>query len=197
VKDPNAGSTTNYPSPRHAGLLEWVKEQVNKLRGGGRGRSARGAYEETGSGGQGEGLYSGGSRRGRDVEDDAWDSRVGGRDEETYGGGGGGNAGFSGYEEQELGLAPTPGYAGGAGGAGAGGEYASYDDERSATAGKLGRENPFGDHHEAPSLRSVSPRPESSRAGGAQGHTKGQDSLGSAGSDGSQTRKSAFRENMS
>lgn len=163
VKDENAGSTTNYPSPRHAGFIEWVRGKFTNK------RTARGAYEETGPR---EGLHRG---RGRDGEDDAWDTRVGTRDDEMYGAGPDRGA-VGGYQEQELGLAPA-------------GEDTSYDNR-----GRLGRENPFGDQNEAQSLRSVSPRPESSR--GQPGHVKGQDSLASAGSAEGNTRKSAFREGI-
>lgn len=157
VKDESAGSATNYPSPRHAGVMEWFRGQFDKMRNK---RTARGAYEETGPR---EGLYRGGARR--DGEDDAWDSRVGGREEETYGAGGD-RGGYGGYEEQELGLAPS-----------------GYEE----VGASRGRENPFGDENAAPSLRSVSPRPE------GQGHTKGQESVGSTGSG---TKKSAFREGI-
>ncbi len=190
MKDEPAGSATNYPSPRHAGIIEWAKEQIDKMRNK---RTARGAYEETGPR---DGLYRG-VGRGRDgggAEDDAWDTRVGTRDDEMYGPGANDRAGYGGYEEQELGLAPTPGlsvqdtsYGGGSGRPLD--DYAGY--EAGSAGGRLGRENPFGDENRAPSLRSVSPRPEESR-----GH-KAQDSLASAGSDGSHTaKKSAFREGI-
>ena len=143
-------------------------------------RTARGAYEETSGEGAG-GYRSAGGRGGRSgPEDDAWDTRVGG---EEY---------HAGYEEQELGLAPTPGlqnepYGGASDYTGARG----FQDNR----GRLGPD-PFGDQHEADSLRSVSPRPH-------EGHTRGQASIGTTGSAGSNepasptgTRKSAFREDM-
>ena len=160
-------------------------------------RTARGAYEETGPR-ENAGLYRGvGGRGGRDaggVEDDAWDTRVGSRDDEMYGAGSVDRAGYGGYEEQELGLAPTPGlnvedtsYMGGSGRPLD--DYAGY--EGGSAGGRLGRENPFSDENQAPSLRSVSPRPEESR------RHKPQDSLASAGSDGSHTaKKSAFREGI-
>jgi hypothetical protein len=161
MKDENAGSATNYPSPRHAGITEWFREIFDKMRNK---RTARGAYEETGPR---ENLYRGGTR-GRDGEDDAWDPRVGGRDEEMYAAGGD-RSGYGGYEEQELGLAPS-----------------GYEE----VGANRGRQNPFGDENAAPSLRSVSPRPES------QGHTRGQESITSTGSGGGGTKKSAFREGI-
>ncbi|KIX02839.1 uncharacterized protein Z518_08782 [Rhinocladiella mackenziei CBS 650.93] len=187
--------SSNYPAPRHASPLEWIRDQFSKL---GNKRMARGAYEEAG----GESGYvggRGGGRRGRGVEDDAWDTRVG--NEDAYGSG----PGYSGYEEQELGLAPTPGlhaepYSGGSGGdyLGAGRGYSDADGRgRPSSSRGLGSENPFGDQNEAPSLRSVSPRPEAD----IRVHTKGNDSLDTQGSgDGNSspisTRKSVFREEM-
>ncbi|OAL38326.1 hypothetical protein AYO20_02385 [Fonsecaea nubica] len=198
-------ASSNYPAPRHAGPLEWARDQFSKLT---RRRTARGAYEEAGSGA--DGLVSGGSRGrgGRGMEDDAWDTRVG--NEDPYGPG----VGYSGYEEQELGLAPTPGlqnepYGSGSRG-GSGGDYlgatgsAGYSDLDVSGRGRPGsssRDNPFGDQHEAtPRLRSVSPRPESDAAA-AKGHTKGNQSVDTQGSgDGNSspisTRKSAFREGI-
>lgn len=171
-------STTNYPTPRSSGPVEWVRDQLDKLRNK---RTARGAYEET----SGEGGYRAPGRGSRGVEDDAWDTRVG-RDEDPYGP----SQGYSGYEEQELGLAPTPGlqnepYGGTTDYTGARGHQ--YQDSR----GQLGAD-PFGDHNEAESMRSVSPRPADDRA-----HTKGQASLDSTSSmSPSGTRKSAFREGI-
>jgi hypothetical protein len=173
-----------------------MREQLDRLRNK---RTARGAYEETGPR---EGLYRSGG--GRDAsgaamgaEDDAWDTRVGGRDEELYASGGGGadRGGYGGDEEQEIGLTPATGLGADTSysstGAGARGDYAGYD---SVSAGKQkARDNPFGDEHVAPSLRSISPRPESSR--GVAGHVKGQDSTASAGSDVSH-KKSVFREGI-
>ncbi|EXJ91235.1 hypothetical protein A1O1_04345 [Capronia coronata CBS 617.96] len=191
-----AQGSSNYPAPRHAGPVEWIREQFSRLTNK---RTARGAYEEADS----EGGYSGAGRRGRGVEDDAWDTRVGNEDPYVSG-----PAGYSGYEEQELGLAPTPGlhnepYAGGSG-VGDGGDYLgaapSYVDVgargRPVSAKSL---DPFGDQNEAPSLRSVSPRPEADTSG--RGHAKGSQSLDTQGSgDGSSsptsTRKSAFREGI-
>ena len=119
------------------------------------------------------------------------------REEDPYGAGPGGY-----YEEQELGLAPTPGlvnepYGGGS----------SYLDARTGYEGERGRsqnraglqpggagaaaqgQNPFGDDNEAASLRDVSPRPE--------GHVKGQESLDSTTADSpTSTRKSMFREGL-
>ena len=67
--------------------MEWIKDQLDKLRNR---RTAQGAYEETG-GQQEQGIaYGAGgpTRRGRGVEDDAWDTRVG--NEEPYASGPGG-----------------------------------------------------------------------------------------------------------
>lgn len=194
----NRQGSTNYPAPRRSGPLEWIRDQIAKL---GNKRTARGAYEE--AGGEGGGYSGGGgARRGRGVEDDAWDTRVG--NEDPYGASG---PGYAGYEEQELGLAPTPGVQGGpyAGGGGSGGgDYLSAG-QRGYTDTERGRPgsraaDPFGDQNEVPSLRSVSPRPEGEPRGG--GHTKNSQSLDTQGSgDGNtspiSTRKSVFREQMS
>lgn len=156
-------------------------------------RTARGAYEEAGA--ESAGGYASGGRTGRRLEDDAWDTRVG--NEDPYGDRSD-RAGYSGYEEQELGLAPTPGlnnesYGGGRAGAGGGGDYlgASGYNERGRSRGG-GGSDPFGDQNEAPSLRSVSPRPHEG------GHTKGNESLDT--NDGNtspiSTRKSVFREGI-
>lgn len=182
--------SSNYPAPRHAGPLEWIRDQFAKL---GNKRTARGAYEEA----DGEAGLVGSGRRARGGEDDAWDTRVGNEDPYT-----GGQGGYSGYDEQEVGLAPTPGlhtepYAGGSG---SGGDYVGAGRGYSGPDGR-GRPgssiNPFEDQNEVPSLRSVSPRPEAD----GRGHTKGNQSLDTQGSgDGnsspSSTRKSVFREGI-
>lgn len=144
------------------------------------------------------------------MEDDAWDTRVG--NEDTYGTGPGGY-----YEEQELGLAPTPGLQNEPYGAGS-----SYLDARTGYENERGRsqnrspglkasglqpsgpghsrtgstgQNPFGDDNEAASLRDVSPRPEPD---GRSGHVKGQTSLDlqHGGDSPTSTRKSMFREGL-
>lgn len=202
-------SATNYPTPRSAGPIEWIKDQLDKLRNR---RTARGAYEESGSQQEAGLAYgaAGSARRGRGVEDDAWDTRVG--NEDLYGGGAGGL-----YEEQELGLAPTPGVHSEPYGAGS-----SYLDARTGYENERGRsqnrspglttgglqpgrsghsksgsagQNPFGDDNEAASLRDVSPRPE---IDGRSGHVKGQASLDSqhGGDSPTSTRKSMFREGL-
>jgi len=197
-------ASSNYPAPRHAGPFEWVRDQFAKLT---RRRTARGAYEETGRGA--DGLVSGaprGGRGARGMEDDAWDTRVGNEDPYAPAGG------FSGYEEQELGLAATPGaqtepHGGGRTapgdylGATSGGNYSDVDVSGRGRPGSSSRENPFGDQHEAPRLRSVSPRPEPE--GSSKGHPKGNmslDTLGSGSADGNtspiSTRKSIFREGI-
>lgn len=166
-------SATNYPTPRSSGPVEWIKDQINKLRNP---RSARGAYEETGNTSAGGYTPAGArGRGGRGFEDDAWDTRVGGAHEDPYGGGQGGYA--AGYEEQELGLASTPGL-----------HAESYGGAR----GRQGNENPFDDQYQAPSLRSVSPRPEVDTRGHHAGASL--DSTGSGGDSPNGTRKSAFRE---
>lgn len=192
--------SSNYPAPRSSGPIEWLRDQFERLRNR---RSARGAYEETG----GDLNYAGGGRRGRGLEDDAWDTRVG--NEYPYGHG---PTGGYGYEEQELGLAAsTPGlhnepYGGGSDYIGGGdareGAYPIEAINRgrppSSTSRNLGGENPFGDQNEAVSLRSVSPRPEVDTAA-AKGHTKGNSSLDSEGGGNSSptsTRKSVFREGI-
>jgi hypothetical protein len=181
-----SGSSSNYPAPRHAGPVEWIRDQFAKLSNR---RTARGAYEEAGE----SALGGGAARRGRGAgaEDDAWDTRVG--NEDSYAAAG---PGYSGYEEQELGLAPTPGLHNEAYGGGRG--YADTTDGR-GRSGNPGGLDPFGDQNEAPSLRSISPRPEGDGRGG---HTKGNQSLDTQGSgDGNSSptsqRKSVFREQMS
>ena len=177
-------------------------------------RTARGAYEETGGQQESGVAYgaAGPARRGRGVEDDAWDSQV--RDEDPYAGGPGGY-----YEEQELGLAPTPGLVSEPYGSGS-----SYLDARTGYENERGRsqnrspglktsglqpgqqghsrpgsagQNPFGDDAEAASLRDVSPRPEMDGRGA---HVKGQASLdsqhGGGGDSPTSTRKSMFREGL-
>ena len=184
-------SSTNYPTPRSSGPLEWIRDQLDKLRNK---RTARGAYEETGRGT--DGSYAGanaGLARGRD--DDAWDTRAPGRDEEeAYAAGPGGY-----YEEAELGLAPTPGvqtfhtpepYAGGRT------DYMGAAGERGRSAQRMGdgasslKVDPFSDQNEAASLRSVSPRP----VDGPR-HGQGQGSLEVKG-DSPTSRKSMFREGL-
>ena len=205
----NRGSAGNYPAPRSTGPLDWIKDKIAVLRNK---RSARGAYEEPTEGGTG---YAG-ARRGRGLDpDDAWDARVV-NEADAYGPGGY-------YEEQELGL-HTPAAAATTaepyGGAGYGGStlpaYGEGDRGRSksreppvAIAGgqrglenrfdeEMGRkpatDNPFGDQHEAQSLRGVSPRPVVDTSAGAPlGHKQGQGSQ----EDGSPTeRKSMFRESL-
>lgn len=182
-------STTNYPTPRSSGPLEWIKDQVAKLRNK---RTARGAYEETGRGA--DGSYTG--ARGRD--DDAWDTRAPGREEDdSYAA-----AGPGGYDEEaELGLAPAPAVAGlhapepygGAAGRtdyrGGGGSDRGRSGQRShgTGAGSL-TADPFGDQHEASSLRDVSPRP--------VGHGQGGGSLEVKGGDSPTERRSMFREGL-
>jgi hypothetical protein len=168
-----AVSATNYPTPRSAGPIEWIKDQFAKLSNR---RTARGAYEETGSGADGYSAGGAPARRGRGLEDDAWDTRVG--NEDPYGHGPGGY-----YEEQELGLEPMPGlhsepYAG----------YAGEERGRSKSREGAGSQsldpNPFGDQHEAASLRSVSPMKGTGNLDAQQGNTS------------PTSRRSMFREGL-
>lgn len=187
--------------------MEWIKDQFAKLSNR---RTAQGAYENTGSAQeQGNAFNTSGSRRGRGTEDDAWDTQV--RDEDAYGASGPGGY----YEEQELGLAPTPGLQSEPYGTGS--SYidarTGYENERGRSAnrspGNVGlqpqpgqqghsrglsdTQNPFGDDNEAASLRDVSPRPEPLHT-----HIKGQASLDSQAGNTSpiSTRKSLFREGL-
>ena len=206
----SGASTGNYPAPRSTGPLDWLKDQIAALRNK---RSARGAYEEpTESGATG---YTG-SRRGRGLDpDDAWDARVV-NEADAYGPGGY-------YEEQELGLhAPAAEPYGGAGyggstlpayGEGERGRSKSRDPPAAVAGGQKGldtryeeevtggaprADNPFGDQHEAASLRDVSPRPVvdtttgGGGGGGRPGHTKGQGSH----DDSPTERRSMFRESL-
>jgi hypothetical protein len=110
------------------------------------------------------------------------------------------------YEEQELGLhAPQPnaGYTTPYGGQSTSG-YPSeergrsrtreYEEDNSLHADARG--NPFGDEHAASSLRGVSPRPLDTRVdtsyGGSHAHAKN----GSVDNSPTESRRSAFRENM-
>lgn len=186
-----SSSAPNYPAPAPGGVLGWFNDQVRKFKNRNN-RYATGAYEEPSG-------YSGARGRGaghRSDPDDAWDARVG---NEAY------------YEEQELGLhapqgntsysntaygAPSPGFQPTEPERGRS-RTREYDD--SLHADDRSTRNPFGDEHEAPSLRGVSPRPldhtqDTSYGGATKGHKK----AGSGGSaDNSPTeRRSMFRENM-
>ena len=184
-----SASATNYPTPRSAGPLEWVKDQLAKLRTG---RTARGAYEETGSGADGYSAGGAGRSRGRGLEDDAWDTRVG--NEDPYGPGPGGY-----HEEQELGLAPTPGLHNEPYGGGAGSDYVSagragYGEERGTEqeprTRQLGSRTHSATRMRRPVLRSVSPRPEVDT-----GHTRGAPSLDPMNTSPT-SRRSMFREGL-
>lgn len=183
-------SSTNYPTPRSAGPLEWIKDKIDSFRNK---RSQTGGYEDSRLEGQYQGL-SNPRGRGRAVEDDAWDSRVGAH-EDPYGPGPGGY-----HEEQELGLStPVVGHARNDSGPYGGGDYMTQSTgygggvERGRDRGLTA--DPFSDAHQAPSLRSVSPRPEIDTT---KGHKRG-DTLGSEEGNTSpiSTRKSVFREDMS
>ncbi|KAK5087697.1 hypothetical protein LTR70_006974 [Exophiala xenobiotica] len=195
-------STSNYPTPRAAGPVEWIKDQINKLRNK---RTTSGGYEDTRGG---EGAYqnlagSGGRGRGGRDPDDPWDSRVGGRDEDPYGPGPGGY-----NEEAELGLAPTPGVGAGhtrneSGPYGAGGDYlsgsTSYGGVSRGRSGErdAGHLDPFSDANQASSMRSVSPRPEGPDTNRPQTHKRLESYDDGGETSPISTRKSVFREDVS
>jgi len=194
-------STSNYPTPRAAGPVEWIKGWVDKLRNK---RTTSGGYEDT-RGGEGayQNLAGNGARGrgGRDL-DDPWDSRVGGRDDDPYGQGPGGY-----NEEAELGLAPTPAVGPGhgrneAGPYGAGGDYLSGSTSYGgASRGRsvdtdAGHLDPFSDASQTSGMRSVSPRPEGLDTGRPQTHAR-MDSYDDGGDTSPiSTRKSVFREDV-
>jgi hypothetical protein len=106
LKSGGGGGFANLPSPRSSNPIEWIKDKINTLRQG-RNRTAQGHYEGTSGYGAGApAAYGGaGGRRARGMDpDEAWDTRVG-NEADAYGAAGPGGY----YEEQELGLAPTPG----------------------------------------------------------------------------------------
>ena len=138
----------------------------------------------------------------------AWDTRVGNEADAGPGGY---------YEEQELGLAPTPGlenpyasqheaampgYGEGARGrsksrdppgvmGGQQGLDTRYDQEMGRTSNQ--DSNPFSDEHAAPSLRGVSPRPIVDPSAGQHRRDRG----GTGSQDNSPTeRRSMFRESL-
>ena len=164
-------------------------------------RTAAGAYEGA------SGLEAGGGtayagapgRRARGVDpDEAWDTRVG-NEADAYG---------APYEETELGEQP---YGHGGYGGSSMPAYGEGDDrgrsrsrdagvdverryhEETAAGGQthLG-DNPFGDQHEAASLKDVSPRPHVETQGLDQGHAKGKGSH----DDSPTERRSVFREGI-
>lgn len=188
----SGGSSTNYPTPRSAGIVEWVKERINGMRNK---RTTVGGYEDSrGAEGQYQNLNpnsAGSSRpRGRGLEDDAWDSRVGGRDEDPYGPGPGGY-----YEEQELGLAPTPGVGGSS--QPYGNDYIGQNTSYGGSSSSRGRDNldPFSDSNQAASLRSISPRPDLGGLDTSGKHRRMESDDGGNTSPIS-TRKSIFREDV-
>lgn len=189
----SGGNNTNYPTPRSAGPLEWIKDKIDGMRNK---RTTVGGYEDSRGA---EGAYqnlnpnsAGSSRpRGRGLEDDPWDSRVGGRDDDPYGHGPGGY-----YEEAELGLAPTPGVGHG-GHQPYGSDYIAQDTGYGGGSSSRGQDNldPFSDSNKAPSVRSVSPRPnvgEIDTSGKAHRKMEPEDINTSPTS----TRKSIFREDV-
>lgn len=219
IKSGGGGGFGTLPTPRSSNPIEWIKDKISTLRQG-RNRTAPGHYEEAGGypiDGGGQSAYAGGRRaRGMDP-DEAWDTRVG-NEADAYGAAGPGGY----YEEQELGLAPTPGlYESHAGpampayGEGAdvrgrsqnrepsavvGGQKGldtRYDQEMGGAGGQSQRgvdsNNPFSDVNEAPSLRGVSPRPMVDSNVGQSGKAKG----GGGSQESSPTeRRSMFRESL-
>lgn len=190
----------NYPSPRSAGPIEWIKDKIAGMRNK---RTAEGAYESRLEGGTAYGGPTEG-RRGRGLDpDEAWDTRVG-NEADSYGPGGY-------YEEQELGVSTPRDPYGGSGYAGAPTSHAgegqrgrSRSREPDGQHGAAQRhelgdsnlrveDNPFGDQHEAASLRDVSPRPvlDTARATSG-GPVKGKGSL----DDSPTERRSMFRESL-
>ncbi|KAI9736254.1 MAG: hypothetical protein M1834_001140 [Cirrosporium novae-zelandiae] len=183
-------------NPFSSSSVAWIKNKFASLRRG-RQRDVEGGYEGA-SGGRGRGL--------RDDEGGAWDARMGGGRDDYF-------------EEQELGPHDgdrVGGYeeyrAAGTPYSGAGYEAPQTQAERGRSATRsppltvpgtqrnltTDAHNPFGDEHEEPSLRSVSPRPMGDNAGasGAAG-TAGHLSKDNAGSNSpTESRKSLFREDM-
>lgn len=208
-----SGSAMNYPTPRATGFIEMIKDRIARLRnkrttagGGYEDTRADGPYSSLGAGEVGGAGGAGGRERGRGrgggLEDDVWDERV---DRDPYG------AGSGAYnEEAELGLAATPGvytapgsdymqtstaYTGASASMTVPATAHRERDERGRSATR--DLDPFGDHHEAASLRSVSPRPHVSDMNtgpGASGHRRDQSSLELADTKG--MRKSQFREQI-
>lgn len=121
-------------------------------------------------------------------DNDPWDSRVGGRDDDPYGPGPGGY-----HEEAELGLEPTPLHGGNAQ------DYMGASTSYGGGGHSRGNSDldPFSDRHQMggpSSMRSVSPRPE-------LGIKTSYDPTPMRKEDGNtspiSTRKSVFREDMS
>lgn len=194
---------SNYsaPTPAPSGIQGWIRDKIDAIRGGGRGRTAGGAYEGYGAGAAGRSSYT--QRRGFGPldPDEAWDARVG---NETGG---------YGYDEQELGLQdPSHGPYGGGGYGDVG--VAGYEEGRGRSrsqqreldarydeevhGGGPQRLNPFGDGAEASSMRSVSPRPAEPQQRAPSSHKRGQSSLNTTGSadDSPTERRSMFREDV-
>ncbi|KAL9109959.1 MAG: hypothetical protein Q9227_005482 [Pyrenula ochraceoflavens] len=186
--------SSNYPSPRSAGPIEWIKDKIAQMQ---RKRTAAGAYEGAGGLEAGNTAYAGAGRRSRGVDpDEAWDTRVG-NEADMY---------AAPYEEQELETQPY----GGAGHEYGGSSLPAYGDgERGRSRSRDGDmeiryeqetggrqqhlgENPFGDQHEAASMRDVSPRPHIDTQGIDQGHSKGKGSH----DDSPTERRSVFREGI-
>lgn len=156
-----AGGFTSSSSFSTNPVIAFFQKTVSSLRNK---RSQTGAgYEGAGYNAPRGGTGTGRAAHGGPLDpDEAWDSRVG-NESEIYGPGGY-------YEETELGLHPqSTAYTGaayggpagrlstdGAGFAPAPGLSAGGHDTRGRTSTE---NNPFGDHAEESSLRSISPRP--------------------------------------
>lgn len=195
-KNRSAAGAVNYPGPAPTGIKGFFDAQVRKFKNRNN-RTAAGAYEEPGYGGQPRGRGAGS----RLDPDEAWSARVG---DEAY------------YEEQELGLhelgntqqanpyantshaAPYPGAEPERGRSRQRESYDEHLDARSAQT------NPFGDDNAA-SLRGVSPRPlvgeDTSYHGGATVQMPKGPKSGKAGSINSidsptESRRSIFREDI-
>ncbi|PIA97446.1 hypothetical protein CB0940_06595 [Cercospora beticola] len=190
-------ATYRAPAPRAGGVVGWVTDKWNAVRNK---RTAGGAYESTGYGGE----STRGGRRGFGPldPDEAWDARV---DHEA--------SGY--YEEQELGLQdPAQGPYGGHGYAehnniGVGGIEAGrgrsksrqrelddrYDEEVHGGSSRL---NPFGDNAEASniSMRSMSPRPDADTSYHGGGKVAASHKKKGSTDDSPTERRSMFKEDV-
>ncbi|KAK4125542.1 hypothetical protein N657DRAFT_613487 [Parathielavia appendiculata] len=164
----SSSSSYGGPAPAPGGIIGWINDRIRIMRYGRNTRTAAGAYESSSSYNAGYSGTTGGNRGFDHLDDDPWDSRVGG---------------YNPYEEErELGLAPPSGYEGHQQHAGFRPEGEGYQmnlpvdpaeeeprgRKRSRSPGPSAKSNPFGDNAEPSniSLRGVSPRPmETSFAG--------------------------------
>ncbi|KAK4041935.1 hypothetical protein C8A01DRAFT_34045 [Parachaetomium inaequale] len=160
------------PSPAPGGIIGWFNDRIRLMRHrGGNTRTAAGAYEGSSSSGAYNAGYAttgnSGSRGFDHLEDDPWDSRVGGYnpyEEERELGLVPPAAGGHGYrpdgEGYQMNLAVAPGGSG-AGGGGEGDEERRGRPRSRSPGPQAKKGNPFGDEAEPSnlSLRGVSPRP--------------------------------------